>query len=519
MDDPILSREFGWTESSESDVSDDPLADEVDSDFQSSEEDEVPFARHGPLLEADTEELSMQREFWGHCAIGFILDYRRFSVSHLQHLISSAWRIRGDVKVVGRDSSFYILHFEYLEDLNHMCSEGPWSVDGALLILEKWRPNLVISNLQVNYIAIWVQFHGLPVEYQYPKLAERMGQCIGVFERLDWEDRLPRNIRFMHVRVRIDPWLPVVTRFMLQLDDGSRVWIQCRYERIHKLYIKCGMIGHTRGQCTHSMDNIEMMLVRQRFRIQSLQQVRFRFDALKPHFTNDLQAFYNQRRRWTTWVRFGNLSDPHHSPPHLPVNSPDNHSHQSLYPDPITPPNESVQHHTIALPPHATHTPATMHANLHFAINSLNLDHDTLPPNLPFSLEAIPPRHAHPFSLPRPNHASTSSFSLRPPWVLHTSTGLKWTWIGQDGPKWDLRDTTQDSSETESESLTETLFNLDSLNESRPEAMQGTRWMHGQIPESPDSVIPPLVQRVNRGRLRFEVGDSSLGPRLFGPHV
>ena len=70
MDDPILSREFGWTESSESDVSDDPFADEVDFDFQSSEEDKVPFAKHGPLLEVDTEELCMQREFWGHCAIG-----------------------------------------------------------------------------------------------------------------------------------------------------------------------------------------------------------------------------------------------------------------------------------------------------------------------------------------------------------------------------------------------------------------------------------------------------------------
>uniref|UniRef100_A0A7N2RCH7 CCHC-type domain-containing protein n=1 Tax=Quercus lobata TaxID=97700 RepID=A0A7N2RCH7_QUELO len=267
MDDPILSREFGWTESSESDVSDVPFASDVDSDLQSSEEDEVPFARHGPLLEADLEELCMQCEFWGHCAIGFILDYRRFSVSHLQHLISVAWRIRGAVKVVGRDSSFYILHFEYLEDLNHMCSEGPWSVDGALLVLEKWRPNLVISNLQVNYIAVWVQFHGLPVEYQYPELAERMGQCMGVFEKLDWEDRLPCNIRFMRARVRIDPWLPMVTGFMLRLDDGSRVWIQCRYERIHKLCIKCGIIGHTRGQCTHNMDDIEMMLVRQRFRI------------------------------------------------------------------------------------------------------------------------------------------------------------------------------------------------------------------------------------------------------------
>ena len=97
------------------------------------------------------------------------------------------------------------------------------------------------------------------------------------------------------------------------------------------------MIEHTRGQCTHSMDNIEIMLVRQRFRIQSLQQVQFRFDALKPHFTDDLRAFYNQRRRWTTRVHLGNLFDPQHSPPHPPINSPDDQSHQTLYPDLDTP--------------------------------------------------------------------------------------------------------------------------------------------------------------------------------------
>ena len=39
--------------------------------------------------------------------------------------------------VVGRDSFFYLLHFEHMEDLDHMCKEGLWAVDGALLILEK----------------------------------------------------------------------------------------------------------------------------------------------------------------------------------------------------------------------------------------------------------------------------------------------------------------------------------------------------------------------------------------------
>lgn len=63
------------------------------------------------------------------------------------------------------------------------------------------------------------------------------------------------------------------------------------------------------------------------------------------------------------------------------------------------------------------------------------------------------------------------------------------------------------------------MFNLDSLNESRPKVMQGTRWNYGQIPESPNSFIQPLVQRVNRGRFRFEMGDSSLGPRQPSPRA
>ena len=82
-----------------------------------------------------------------------------------------------------------------------MCNEGPWVVDGALLILEKWRPNLVFNKLHIYFISIWVQFHVLPLEYQYLEMAERLGQIMGVLEKVDWEDRLPRNIRFLRAKV------------------------------------------------------------------------------------------------------------------------------------------------------------------------------------------------------------------------------------------------------------------------------------------------------------------------------
>ena len=69
------------------------------------------------------------------------------------------------------------------------------------MILEKWRPNLVFNKLHLNFIFIWVQFHGLPLECQYPKMAKRLGQIMGVLEKVNWEDHLPRNSRFLQAKV------------------------------------------------------------------------------------------------------------------------------------------------------------------------------------------------------------------------------------------------------------------------------------------------------------------------------
>ena len=88
---------------------------------------------------------------------------------------------------------------------------------------------------------------------------------------------------------------------------------------------------------------------------------------------------------------------------------------------------------------------------------------------------------------------------------------------GGEGPfitKGELRGSNMDSSEVESDSVTERLYNLDKLNEDRPEVLVGAAWRRGQIPESPEELVESLVQRVNRGMVRFERGSSSLGQNL-----
>ena len=72
MADPVNPQEYVLIESSESDVSAELFADEVESDYHSSKDDEVPFACHGTIIEADPANITIQREFWSKCAIGFI---------------------------------------------------------------------------------------------------------------------------------------------------------------------------------------------------------------------------------------------------------------------------------------------------------------------------------------------------------------------------------------------------------------------------------------------------------------
>ena len=69
--------------------------------------------------------------------------------------------------IVGRDSYFYLLHFDSIEDLNDICNDSPWDVDGVLFVLEKWQSNLVLKHLQMNFMSLWAQLYGLPLEYQY----------------------------------------------------------------------------------------------------------------------------------------------------------------------------------------------------------------------------------------------------------------------------------------------------------------------------------------------------------------
>ena len=144
----------------------------------------------------------------------------------MQRLINRAWNLRESITVVGREGNNYIVHFKNFSDHNFMLLNGPWAIDGALLIFELWEPNTILRSHIITQTLIWVQLWGLPLKYQQPDFVRKIAQTIGDVSVMDWDNVIPINIYFMQVRVWIDPNSPLLAGCMIKRDDGMLVWIE-----------------------------------------------------------------------------------------------------------------------------------------------------------------------------------------------------------------------------------------------------------------------------------------------------
>ena len=113
----------------------------------------------------------------------------------------------------------------------------------------------------------------------------------------------------MRVRVWIDRNTLLMAGSMLRCDDGVMTWVEFRYERIHTVCMRCGIIGHTAPHCPHLNLDIERMINDQ---IESNNR-RFYYETgyelQNILFTNNIRAFHNRQNRRTTRIEVNVVKD------------------------------------------------------------------------------------------------------------------------------------------------------------------------------------------------------------------
>ncbi|OMO73972.1 hypothetical protein COLO4_26770 [Corchorus olitorius] len=238
-----------------------------------------PIGRRSHRISFPLSLINSAKEEAQQCVVGFLMDIRKFSSANIQRMVNQAWRCLGTTTVKGRADDKYLIHLDHPVDRKVALERTPWSLEGALFVTVKWNPNTPLSQLKLERMEAWLQIWDLPIEYQQPHVAETMAQVAGEVIRLDWDDSPTRNIRYMRVRIAVDPRKPLAAGCTLEMDNGYTMRIPFSYKKVTKLCLSCGIVGHTMG-----------------FPIV--------YEPNENLFSNSMRAFFNRSSRRTTRLRY-----------------------------------------------------------------------------------------------------------------------------------------------------------------------------------------------------------------------
>ncbi|KAI7996137.1 hypothetical protein LOK49_LG10G02396 [Camellia lanceoleosa] len=136
--------------------------------------------------------------------------------------------------VSGRSKNHYVFLFEWAGDMYRIVDNGPYAIQGALIIVDYWKPDLVLDRLIFDKMMVWVQLYGLPLECFTEEAGVRLGRTVGEVVKVDIDSLMPRNICFLRLRVWVSLDKPLISGFFLKFRNGQQHWISCRYERVCK---------------------------------------------------------------------------------------------------------------------------------------------------------------------------------------------------------------------------------------------------------------------------------------------
>ncbi|KAG5563218.1 hypothetical protein RHGRI_005843 [Rhododendron griersonianum] len=75
------------------------------------------------------------------------------------------WQKFGIYEVLANDQGLFFFKFGQNGAHHKVIESDPWHIAGKLLILQPWKPQMVLQKDKMNSIPMWVQFANVPLEF------------------------------------------------------------------------------------------------------------------------------------------------------------------------------------------------------------------------------------------------------------------------------------------------------------------------------------------------------------------
>ncbi|CAI9090294.1 OLC1v1025041C1 [Oldenlandia corymbosa var. corymbosa] len=215
-----------------------------------------------------------------------------------------------NAQLLGQFRQFYVIRCANTLFRRAILYNGPYAIDGALLLVRRWVPYMPLPTIYVTRALVWVRLYGLPPECFNVVAGYRTASLVGHVAELQPGFRRNQRLDFLRARVWVDLREPLLPGFYLQLFNGRMVWIQCRYERIYKICRRCGLVGHPLMRCPHQNEDIlERRHELQFQRVARLHNLALYHGEVEDLFPAYMRAYAHQHNRRSTFIPENYVAD------------------------------------------------------------------------------------------------------------------------------------------------------------------------------------------------------------------
>lgn len=181
------------------------------------------------VLDGEVEEESNKYEL---CAVGRFLSEISINVRAMKTKLADLWRPALGITIKKINQVIILFQFYHKEDMNWVLRGGPWSFDGAMLVIAEVPKKEEPQNVHIWHLNMWMQLFYLPTGFMSETVGKQLGDFFGEFLEYDHKNNTSIWRECMRIRVRLDVRKPLKRRKKIIKKNGAEVIVTCKYERL-----------------------------------------------------------------------------------------------------------------------------------------------------------------------------------------------------------------------------------------------------------------------------------------------
>lgn len=206
------------------------------------------MASHTSCLDLSFNELN-HRGPSNLSLVGKLITQKTINNAAIISVLQSTWNLGQNVHIKSIDKNMVVCVFRKTADRDRIEDAGPWAVKGDLLNLQRWPSYLTLDEVSFSRCNFWLQIHNLPPNRRNQDNIRRIANHVGNFLQFDASSTFEHLHKFVRVQVRINVQGTLCPGSYITKENGEKLWLSFKYERLSDFCYGCGGLDHTEAAC------------------------------------------------------------------------------------------------------------------------------------------------------------------------------------------------------------------------------------------------------------------------------